>query len=223
MESGVRTRIESGATRSKSNGSAADVPCRPDALEQEAPSMQRIADQDDGIDWAEFFALYRTLALRMVRGLAPDAPAAEDLVQEAARALIEHDSKHPFESREHARNWYLRCAKNLAISGLRHAGRTRVEALPEGSDPAAAAAGPVQEVSEWEAAVARMQLLGDVRRELGALTASEREAVELRYVEGLAYREIADRTGKAISTLQARVEVGLGKIRVAIGKRDIEA
>ena len=66
------------------------------------------------------------LALRMVRGLATDAAAAEDLVQEAARALIEHGAEHPFESRAHARNWYLRCARNLAISGLRRSGRSRV-------------------------------------------------------------------------------------------------
>jgi len=176
-----------------------------------------------GIDWAEFFALYRALALRIVRGLATDAAAAEDLVQEAARALIEHGAEHGFESREHARNWYLRCVKNLAISGLRRSGRSRVEPLGEGADPAASAADPAQALSEWETMAARRQLYGDVRRELDTLAAGEREAVELRYVEGLAYREMAARTGKAISTLQARVEAGLQKIRLAIGKRDVEA
>lgn len=171
-----------------------------------------------GIDWAEFFALYRALALRIVRGLASDAAAAEDLVQEAARAMIEHGTAHGFESREHARNWYLRCARNLAVSGLRRAGRARVEPLGEGAESAAGEPDPAEEVADREAADARKRLLGDVYRVLDALGAGEREAVRMRYVEGLAYREMAARTGKAISTLQARVEAGLRKIRMAIGK-----
>ena len=52
---------------------------------------------------------------------------------------------------------------------------------------------------------------------LKRLSRDERAALELRYHEGLAYKDMAARTGRAISTLQARVEAALRKIRDHIG------
>ncbi len=182
----------------------------------------------DEIDWSAFFALYRELALRVARALNADEAAAEDVVQEAARALIEKasSSEQPFESRAHARNWYLRCVRNLAVSGLRRRGRAREELLAPDAGAGAEAANrddPALLASELELAAAQEELAERVDVLMDSLPTGQREALHLRFGDGLSYREISSRTGKAISTLQARVEAGLDKIRKALGKTAGEA
>lgn len=172
------------------------------------------------IDWSSFFRLYRPLALRVARGLVGSPERSEELVQEAARAIVERARRAApaYQSLAHARNAFLRALRNLAVSELRRPGP---EALPGEAadvlDPAPGAVEVLAQAEERERAFARL------RSALEGLSDPEREALELRYAQGLGYREMAERTGCAISTLQARVEAGLGKIRARIGNQEREA
>lgn len=170
------------------------------------------------IDWAEFFALYRALAVRLALGITAHPALAEDLAQEAARSTFERAraGELAVESREHARNYFLRAVRNLAASALRGrrgAGGTEI-----------ARAAPSPEPGPLDLAAARERDAGErLRALLGGLPAAEREALALRYLEGLSYREMSARCAAPISTLQARVEAGLRKIRGRIGNEDPDA
>jgi RNA polymerase sigma-70 factor (ECF subfamily) len=172
------------------------------------------------IDWRAFFELYRPMALRFARGLTGDEATAEDLLQEAARELFERvrDGRLALDSAAHLRNYYFRAVRNRAVSALRRAGRARIaEGDPERG--AAPDPGPAELAAAGEAGRMRALILRDLEAALAALRPEERDALRLRYGDGLAFREIAERTGTSISTLHARVEAGLAKIRKSIGKR----
>ena len=141
-------------------------------------------------------------------------------MQDAVRAVLElaAEGKMDFESSEHARNYFLRAVHNRAVDSLRGAERGIVRPL----ETSEALAGPDPEPHEsliaLEDEAARSLELVRVSRALEGLRPAEREAVQLRYVEGLSLREISERMGAAISTVHSRVEAGLAKIRARIGK-----
>lgn len=164
------------------------------------------------LDWEAFFARYRPLALRVAAGLV-GPERAEEQVQEAARAVVERvRSGHAPRSVEHARNLFLRVLRHGAISEHRAATRRGpAEELEEPPDPAP----PADELlGEREEAERRAALLRDA---LARLSDDERNALHLRYGEGLTYREMMMRTDRPLSTLQARVEAALAKIRQRVG------
>jgi RNA polymerase sigma-70 factor (ECF subfamily) len=170
-------------------------------------------------EWASFFHTYRPAALRLARGLSGSEVEAEDLVQEAARSILERAAEGALalESAEHARNYFFRSVHNLAVSSLRRSGRAgRAEGatpLFEARDP-----GPEELCLREDEGRACERRDRELRAVLASLRETEQEVLRLRYVEGLTFREISERTHTAISTLQARVESALGKIRRKIGK-----
>ena len=173
---------------------------------------------------ASFFARYRPLALRFVTGLVRGSDVAEDLFQEAACAMVERASagELAFESQAHARNYLFRALRNLAVDRMRDPGRRarRLEGdAAEGTEPASTGPTPFELVSEADEARLRSGHMRLVEEAIRFLKPHERDCLRMRYREGLTYREMAERGGEAIATLQSRVEAALGKIRRKIGRR----
>jgi RNA polymerase sigma factor (sigma-70 family) len=134
---------------------------------------------------------------------------AEDVVQEAVRAVLARSAAGAtsFETPEHARNYFLRAVHSRALDVLRGSERERVQPAEDADVPEE---NPSSAFEELEARALRAER---ARHALEGLRPAEREAVRLRYLEGLAFREIAARTGVSISTLHSRVEAGLGRLR----------
>ncbi len=126
------------------------------------------------------------LLLRMVRR----PPLAEDLAQEtlvkAYRAL------HTFDRRRQFSSWLFKIAHNTAIDHLRKTRPVMVpleSGEPDRADPLAVLAAPESESPEQRA---RGRDLAEALQEaLMELRPDYREAVLLRYQQGLAYEEIA--------------------------------
>lgn len=152
--------------------------------------------------------------MRLARGIVPHGDQAEDVVQEAVRSLLEHCASGAarFDSPEHARNYFLRAVHSRALDVVRVSKRERVQP-PEGETPEPAERERPLAFEEHEARSLRTERM---RRALDRLRPAEREAVRLRYLQGLAYREIAERTGESISTLHSRVETGLERLRAQL-------
>lgn len=166
--------------------------------------------------WGPIFARYRVLAVRLARGVVLRTELAEDVVQDAARAVMERPLPD-FDSEEHARNYFLRAVRHRALDVLRAGERTPEvrQDLAEASAPGGS--DPRQSLEDEEDLLHRRERL---QQALGRLDRDERELLRERYLEGRAYREIAQRTGAPISTLHSRIEAALGRLRRNFGKEE---
>jgi RNA polymerase sigma-70 factor (ECF subfamily) len=145
--------------------------------------------------------------------LLPRKADAEDAVQECyLRALRYFDS---FSGTE-IRPWLLAILRNVCRS-LKSASRSFVSSEPEGAIDAAAEIGPLwSEASETpEDILIRRGNEKALRQLIGNLPPQFREAVVLRDINGLSYREIAQIVDAPIGTVMSRLARARNMLRDA--------
>lgn len=147
-------------------------------------------------------AIY-SLALRMLA----DGAEAEDVVQDVfTQAWRQAGLYDP--ARAPVIGWLLVIARARTLDRLR-ARRSRIGLTGEGPDPAELAdVAPGQDVQ----AIGREQG-SRVRAALAALTAAQREAIELAYYKGLSQSDIAARLEQPLGTIKTRIRSGLLRLR----------
>jgi RNA polymerase sigma-70 factor (ECF subfamily) len=140
------------------------------------------------------------LILRMVHDSATAEDLAQDVFVKAYRHLDAYDAQRKFAS------WLFKIAHNSTIDHLR---RAVLDTVPlaaekeEGGDLLAVIADP--SVESPAAAVERRDMARALERAIGGLRADYREAVVLRYVEGLSYQEICDVLGQPLGTVKTNL------------------
>jgi RNA polymerase sigma-70 factor (ECF subfamily) len=140
------------------------------------------------------------LILRMVR----DQQTAEDLAQDvfvkAFRRLSSYDSRRKFAS------WLFKVAHNATIDHLRRSELDTVPLAAEHEEGGGLLAVLADDSAESPAAAAeRRDMARALERAIAALRPEYREAVVLRYVEGLAYQEICDVLSLPIGTVKTNL------------------
>jgi RNA polymerase sigma-70 factor, ECF subfamily len=144
--------------------------------------------------------------------LGGDRPQAEDLSQEAFtrafRAIESYNYPRPFKP------WLYSIAVNLAHNYHNRAERHYVtvgdavlDGLPDDIDPV-------------EVTVARRDEVEQMLMLLGSLPVKQREAVILRYVEGLSLAEIADVLQVPVGTVKSRISIGLSRLKTLMQEDD---
>ena len=151
--------------------------------------------------------------LAYIRRWIADAAEAEDILQEAFyELLLAYRMMQPVEQ---AGAWLARVARNRIIDRFRRRGaRPRATAHAEEDDAAvglaellpAAEAGP-------EAAVMRAILLAEIEAALAELPREQREVFIAQELEGVSFRELAQRSGVSINTLLARKRYAVRYLR----------
>ena len=165
--------------------------------------------------WDAFLTRYGPMARAIVHPLVRPPATPEDVVQEAALALHRALARNPegFADHEHARNYFLRAVRNLALKSRRDEGREEPIAgeIPA-SDPDDAAAREM---------LARQRALG---RLLLELEPAGRELIARRYLEHQTLAHIAAETGIPVSTLHDREKALLGALRAKLSavERELE-
>lgn len=146
---------------------------------------------------------------RYCAGTLGSAEEAEDAAQEVlAKVLTARDAPPP----DHPRAWIYRVARNCCLNRLRTNGRRRdADALPTDFDAVSGSTGPFS-------ALAREDRSRALARAFTALPAGEREALRLRYVEGLAREEIARVLEIDPATVKTRLFAGLARLRGRLGQ-----
>lgn len=147
------------------------------------------------------------MAIAIARNLARAPAVAEDVVQEAALTLIRVLAQDParFESVEHARNYFLRTVRNLALKS----GRTAAREQPlEGEPPAR------DDDSAARILVGRQRALARILLELDP---ASRVLIARRFLEQQTLARIAADTGVPISTLHDRERALLAELRRRLG------
>lgn len=178
-----------------------------EADRQVATLLARVATGDR----AAYDALYRRLyprvyafVLRRLR----DPSLAEETTVEVFFELWKNAGRFRGESR--AATWVFGIAHFKCLAASRAARRSKrsaviatdsevLEAFPDRMDP--------------EDALAARERVGQVKVALGMLPEGQREVVELAFVEGLGYGEIAERLGVAEGTVKTRISRARSMLR----------
>lgn len=147
----------------------------------------------------ELVRRYERAVYGLIVRMARDPGAAEDLAQDTfVKALGRLDTYDP---RQKFSNWLLKIAHNTAIDHLR---RRRPDTVPldvgNPDDPAGSLAAPA--VDSPAAATERRELAEAIESAIAGLRPEYREAVVLRYQEGLTCDEIAGITGLPVGTVK---------------------
>ncbi len=150
---------------------------------------------------------------RLCSRLVRDASAADDLAQEAMIRALGAPSAAEADSHGRLRNWLAATVRNVARETGRRAGRRRereeLVARPE-----------AERLSPAEA-MASAELREQLARLVLTLPDSEREAVVLRYYEGLTPQEIADQLGDlSVGAVRQRIYRGMERLRGALDAED---
>ena len=146
-------------------------------------------------------------AYTFARYLSRDATVAEDVVQEAALRAFRHlDSLRSNQPRA----WLLKIVRNCFYEWREKAVRTAAQSLDDDSggedgDGNAVGAGEAQPDLDPEHILERTVKCEAVRAMIAELPQAYREALVLRELNDLSYREIADLTGTPIGTVMSRL------------------
>ena len=150
-------------------------------------------------------------AYTLAKWLCRNGADAEDIVQEAAiRALKALETT----AVERPKPWFLMIVRNAAMTWM---GRNRPQSLAYVGDMADLdAIDPRlgEDAPDPEETLIALEDGEGLRRAIAALPASLREALVMRDVNGLSYRDIAEATGAPIGTVMSR----LARARAALAR-----
>jgi RNA polymerase sigma factor (sigma-70 family) len=148
---------------------------------------------------AQTVARERGRLLAFIRRRIADAAEAEDILQDTLYELVlAHRMLEPVEQ---AGAWLLRVARNRIIDRFRRRARRGDEQpLPQGGiDDLLPAPG-----ADPESQAMRTLLLNEIEAALAALPPEQRAAFVAHELEGVSFRELAERSGVGINTLISR-------------------
>ena len=152
--------------------------------------------------------------LAYIRRWIVDAAEAEDIVQESLYELVlAYRMMQPVEQ---AGAWLARVARNRVIDRFRRKGARSgaVEMRSHEEDPASGLADLLPAADSGpEAAVMRGILLAEVEAALAELPAEQREVFIAQELDGLTFRELAERSGESINTLLSRKRYAVLQLR----------
>jgi RNA polymerase sigma-70 factor (ECF subfamily) len=172
--------------------------------------------EGDELACAALYTAFSPAVLHLALGLLNDLADAEEVTQDtfvyALRNLRRFDA-----SRSAFTTWLF----TIAISRCRNKRRRKwLPLLP--LEWAAGQPAPAPERAV-EVALERRGVRRQVWEALQRLSPSLREAVVLRYLGGLPYKEVGQAMGCNPKTAESRVRLGLNAMRVALRQRGLEA
>lgn len=138
------------------------------------------------------------------------AGEADEVLQEVFLWLWKHPRRYDA-SRSSLRGWLLVLARSRALDVLRadRSRRVREEGV-ERERPTVHEPVPLQDLEQREAQ-RRLQ------RALGTLPDEQRRCIELAFFAGLSHSQIAARLQQPLGTVKSRIQLGMAKLRVALG------
>ena len=162
----------------------------------------------------ELFSALESPLLGYALRLTGERGVAEDIVQDAFMKLHEQ-----FEDVREPRKWLYRTVHNLALNHRRDTGKiVSLEQKREETTPGMETADPQPLPDEQ---IARLEGIGLVRLSLETLDKRSRELVQMKFHDGLSYKEIAAKTGLSVSNVGYVLHHALKAIADELAKNGI--
>lgn len=177
------------------------------AMESEASVIARGLRRHDPDLLDRLIEQYQHRLLRYLIYLCGNRELAEDLFQETWIRVLErghqYDGKHEFST------WLYAVARNLTLDYLRRKSAVSLDGLLKDDEGEPTAFEPTDtKPMAWEV-VAQHEQAERINAALVGIPAEYREAVVLRFQEGMALDEIASVTGAKLGTVKSRLYRGL--------------
>ncbi len=182
--------------------------------EQLSGLIERCKDGEE-VACAALYRHFSPLLMRLCLGLLGDLQDAEEVTQDAfVYALL---NIHRFDPTRSAFPTWL---YTIALSRCRNKRRRKL--LVQLPLELLSAEAPRQEDRLVESVLARRGVREQVWRALQTLTPQRREAVALRFLGEMRYKEIGEALGCNPKTAESRVRLGLDQLRQTLRERGVE-
>jgi RNA polymerase sigma-70 factor (ECF subfamily) len=175
---------------------------------------------DDAVQYQELALKYLDSLYSYARLLTRDDPEAEDLLQETLLRGFKH--RATLDPALNPKAWLFKVMRNAHIDRCRGRSARPVEVvLANGEHPEPGGPDDLRpRLLDPEEILLRRAAIAEVRSAIRQLPPILREAVELRDIEGLSYREIAAVIGRPIGTVMSRLARGRNLLRSALQAHD---
>lgn len=168
-------------------------------------ALMALAIADDKRAFAELVTRHEAALRRLAGLLSGDPERARDLVQDAL--ILAWERRHTYQPRGQLKAWLAGIVRNLCARERRKAKVRAFFGLA--SPPAWTAPAPLDDPFTQVAASDRDRVIAAA---LTRLPIKMREALALRFVDGLDYDQMASVLGVSASTLRSRVFHGLAQL-----------
>jgi len=192
-----------------------------DHMSEQSAESAPLLPRDDRAMFDEVFVPYMAEAYRLAQWLTGNASDAEDVVQDAALRAFRGIKSF---GAVNARAWSLTIVRNTAYSWLM---KNRSKAVVFRDDLSATEQreleheGPQGTRIETPEEIALFKASAEeVQRALAKLPAHFREAIVLREINQMNYRDIAEVTGVPIGTVMSRLSRGRQLLIALLGDRE---
>ncbi len=165
----------------------------------DAELLRQVATGNEAA-FAELYDLYAPSVYNYLLRLVNEPAVAEEILQEVFLAMWQ--GAHRFREEAKVKTWLLRIAHHQAVSWLRRA-RAAAWTNEELED---------HEHDPIEEHLARSWQIDQVRAALACLTPNHRAVIELTFVQGLSYAEIAEVLNCPIGTVKSRMSYALRRL-----------
>src|SRR5271166_6499223 len=179
-----------------------------DVMESEASAIARGLRRRDPDLLDRLIEQYQHRLLRYLIYLTSNRELAEDLFQETWIRVLERG--HQYDGKREFGTWLFAVARNLTIDYLRKKSPVSLDGLLD-NEQGSALEPPDIRPSALEV-VAQHEHAEQISAALVRIPAEYREAVVLRFQEGLALDEIAAVTGAPLGTIKSRLYRGLNML-----------
>jgi RNA polymerase sigma-70 factor, ECF subfamily len=187
--------------------------CFMNSMESDAKAIARGLRRRDPDLLDRLIEQYQHRLLRYLVHLSGNRALAEDLFQETWIRVLERG--HQYDGQREFSTWLYAVARNLTIDYLRKKSPVSLDGLMDNEDHA-----PFEPVdtrpAAWEL-VQQGQQAASINAALVGIPAEYREAVVLRFQDGLALDEIAAVTGAPLGTVKSRLYRGLNLLTEKLG------
>jgi RNA polymerase sigma-70 factor, ECF subfamily len=179
--------------------------CFVNAMESEASAIARGLRRRDPDLLDRLIEQYQHRLLRYLVYLSGNRELAEDLFQETWIRVLERG--HQYDGRHEFSTWLYVVARNLTIDYLRKKRPVSLDGLMEDEEHAPLEPADTRPTA-WEV-VQQHEQAQRIGTALVGIPAEYREAIVLRFQDGLALEEIAAVTGAPLGTVKSRLYRGL--------------